>query len=392
MDTLGNPTRFILGLALLAFIAPALVACGAKTATDPGGVAGTRTPQPTTTTTVPAVRHCTVPPPAQITQALTSGWARVRNLQILPFTSTATGDRVVATVRSASFYGVALVNLRTNAVQPIDRFRASTYQALGAYDGQVAVWKEFHSQNGLDDFSVKEWSASTNSVATVGGSHKDPATGKTFPSPWTEPALGSGHAAWVEGTDFTGRGRLVLLDTKSGLTTVDSSGHPGGALLIYGSELVWAQSTKPGALTTVFAKSLITGRPATPPAALSAQRGGSSFATDGRGIAWVGPDQNSLYYSGDGQKAGQLVTRLAVGGFNPPTVLRGSTVMTADSDGVLAAETSGATTTVVQGGGSVTGTADGFLVGAAPQTKSQSVASRLALLGPDAFVKLRCSG
>jgi hypothetical protein len=366
----------------IAMIAAAGVLAGCGHASSPSANASHQPAPAATSAAVTKSPRCRVPAPVSLQASLDRAWKHPRPFQVLPFTSTAHGPWVAAQVRSSSFYGVALVNLTTNQTRPIDRFAQSSYQALGAFDGTVAVWKEFHSLNGLDQFSVKEWNAKSGVVRTVGGSHLDPKSGQTFPSPWTEPALGDGRAAWVEGTDFAGRGRLRVLDTTTGGVVNYSTGHPGGAFFIYGHALIWGESTRPGGLTKVFAKSIESGRHVSPPSALAAQRGGSAFATDGHAIAWVGPDHRSLFYSADGSEDGKLLLRLHIGGFNPPTAVHDGIVMSVYSGGVIAVDGQGVATTLVHNGGGVTPTGDGFLVSTPAVGKSATAYSALALVRP----------
>lgn len=363
-----------LGLSLLTVIL--ITGCGGHSAHASESTATSRPSQ----STVSHPARCQVRTPFVLSEALAHGWIKSRAMQILPFTSSARLPWQVAQVRSSHFFGVALINLDTDQIVPIDRFRSPEFQALGAFDGHNAVWKEFHSQNGLDEFVVKSWSKSTGTVSIVGRSHVDPASGATYPSPWSEPVLASGHAAWIEGTDLVGAGQLKLLDTTSGRVRVVRSTHPG-AVFIYGRDLIWTESTKPGANTRVFAQRLADAREAPPPAALVNLRGAGSFATDGHAIAWVGADQASLFYTPDGIAQAKLLVHFAVGGFNPPTVVLGSTVASAFSEGIVVANASGASAVPIRGGGSVTPVAGAFVF-EPPAIKSAtpSLDTRLAVL------------
>lgn len=383
--TSGKPLPPAVGLlAALAISTVVLSACTAarvptsqdKEAAHSGPPSPSAT-SPTDESRTENVRRCRVQPPHSLALATKGQWKQDRHAQIAPFTSSATGPWVAAQVRTDSFFGVALVNLSTNKIRPLDRFSRSRDQALGAYDGSVAVWKEFHQLTSLDNFTVKEWSSHTGRVETVGHSRKNPKSGEAYPSPWMEPVLRDGYAAWVEGTDPQGAGDLMVLDTKTATTTVARSGHPG-AVLIYHHHLIWTESPRPGALTKVKAMSLTTGQQVAPPDALSQQRGGTFFATDGRALAWVGSDLRSLYYAPVGSAHGKLIVHLKIGGFNPPTVVRGTTVMSTYSAGVLVADATGSWATIVHGGGSVTGSGGSFLVGAPAHSKSSTAHRGLA--------------
>lgn len=363
VDTFGG-YRLRSGLAALAFGSILLLAgCGSHSSAGPVSTRspGVAPPGSGSLETHPLTR-CVVPLPLSARAALRAQWARQQPGTVAPFTSIAMGDWDVAEQRTGSFAGVSLVNLKTGAVRKVEEFPDAQFQALGGFDGRFAVWKEFHSPSDLDDFSVKLWDESSGRVTTVGGAHRDPSSGKFYPSPWTEPTMGGGYAAWVEGTAFDGQGRLVVLNLRTGTERAFSTAHPGGAMVAYRGDLVWAESTKPGALTRVFAKSLASGKSEPPPPTLAGQRGPNSIATDGTALAWVGSDQRSIYYAEDGGERPRLLVRLHVGGFNPPTVVHGPVVMSTFSDGVLAVTPTGTRTTVVHGGGGVTATGDRFLV------------------------------
>lgn len=369
-----------------------LAACsdgGGSTAVPPRPSITSRRPPAASSSAMQS--RCRVALPGDIVRSLRAQWARPPSDQVEPFDSTGPGDWDVAQVRATGFFGVAVVNVRTGRFRPVERFARPSYQALGVYNGRVAIWKETRSLYGLDAFSVKEWDAATGRVRTVGGSHRNPDTGRPYPSPWTAPTLGDGYAAWVEGSGDDSRGRLVVDDLATHDRRWFSTGHPGGASVVYRGALVWAESTRQGAPTQVFAKRLRTGRHTAPPPALAGQRGTTSWATDGTALAWVGSDLRSIWYAADGADAApRLLVRLGVGGFNPPTIVRGPLVMSTDSDGVLVVNDHGVRTAVARGGGGVTGLGGRFLVAQPNPAKSATYPEGLAVIDPTRFASRAC--
>jgi hypothetical protein len=242
----------------------------------------------------------------------------------------------MAAVYSPTFSGVALVNVRTwKPVRVIEPFSdPAVEQAGGFYDGNYAVWKVYHSQETLDDFTVWDWHS--GGQPTVVGEAVETSPGAFAVSPWYDPTLWSHYAAWVEGLDSLGRGRLVLLDLASGKRTIVRVGHPG-SVAFYQGLLVWAESPSPGAETEPQAYNIVHRSETRPPSALSRARGGSSYVADGSQLAYVGADGRSLWLTTDPSRPAQRLLRLHVGGFNPPLVMTGSLLLAAMSEGSIVA-------------------------------------------------------
>ena len=64
-----------------------------------------------------------------------------------------------------------------------------------------------------------------------------------------------------------------------------------------GDLVIWPESLKPGAQTTLLAANLQSGAPEQLPAALQPVRGTEFIATDGSRIAYLSPSLTTLYYS-----------------------------------------------------------------------------------------------
>lgn len=309
-------------------------------------------------------------------------WERRTLPGLLPFDGTSPRG-VFGTITSHGPPAVVVMSPRTGSVRTVTRLPSSQAQAAGSYSAAAAVWKVYLTPYNLDIYRVQLWTPRLG-LRTVGGSHSS--GGQTFPSPWVAPVLAEGHAAWVEGLDPRGRGRIMLLDTSTGRVRIAHTGHPG-PVLIYRHLLIWGESLRPGALTRMFAEHLGTLRPAPVPAALARLRGPASIATDQTAFAWVGPDQRTLFFAANATAGPVQVARLHDGGFNPPLELSSPVVMVGYSEGLLAATAQGSWATVAHGGGGVAGHGRAFLV-TAPTTKSAHVSGFTTAYVPAKLIRL----
>ena len=314
---------------------------------------------------------------------LSHRWRQRWPESVIPFERSRSSGTVAAAVYGAAFSGVALVDASSGRiVRRADAFGdPGVDQAGGQYDGRTLVWKEYHSQQGLADYTVKAWSARTGKVRVIGQAHRAD-DGHTFPSPWQDPVLGGGYAAWVEGTDDRGAGDIVLYDTRRHRRRVVHRGHPGW-LLIAGGKLIWAEASRPGAMTEIRAIDLHTKRRVAPPAALASLRGVWGFVSDGRGYAWVGSDSRSVYYAKSAGEAARLVVRLRQGGFSPPLVLDSGVVAAPISaGGLVLGNGRRSTVTELRGAASAVAAGNHLLLVPANPAKVEHPVSALAELSP----------
>ncbi len=303
-----------------------------------------------------------MPVPATVAASLHRQWSALGRMSLNTFPSTASRPDVAASVFSPGFSGVAMVDLANGELNPIRRFtNARVDQAGGGYDGRYVVWKDYHSLDGLDDYAVFMWDSTTGIVSRVGGAHRSP-QGHVYPSPWADPVVSGGYAAWVEGLDDRGLGEVVLLRLADHRRSVVRTGHPTSVAL-YDGRLVWGESMKPGALTVAKAVDLGTLRPATVPPALRHERGGSSFASSGGAVAWVGADSASVYYAPSPGAVPHRVFTMRSGGLNPPLSMRGALITSTTTAGttVIDARTRAAYTLANAFGVSMTGDAVVFM-------------------------------
>lgn len=305
-----------------------------RAASDPNSPPVTAHAEPSHTVAAER-RFCRGALAAEVRNELSHRWRQRWPESVIPFERLRSDATVAAAVYGPAFSGVALVDASSGRIlRGIDAFGdPGDDQAGGQYDGRTLVWKEYHSQQGLADYTVKAWNARTGKVRVIGQAHRA-SDGHTFPSPWQDPVLGGGYAAWVEATDDQGAGDIVLYDTRHHRRQVVHRGHPGW-LLIADDKLIWAEAPRPGAMTEIRAIGLHTKRRVAPPAALAALRGVWGFVSDGRGYAWVGSDSRSVYFAKAASQPGRLMVRLRQGGFSPPLVLDSGVVAAPISAGGL---------------------------------------------------------
>ena len=219
---------------------------------------------------------------------LRKGWKADWPNQAQPFEVNASSTKLVAAVKSKGFFGVALIDARTDGViEQVDPFAdREKSQAAGQANKDFAVWKEYRSLNGLDEYVVKEWDRRQHKVRQIGESRRA-SDGLTYSSPWQAPVLVDGNAAWVEGSDYEGGGKLVIVNLATGKRHVAPGATHPGWLSTFGSTLMWAESPAPGALTQLHAIDIGTRKPVELPGALKALRGAGFLITDGKAAAWV---------------------------------------------------------------------------------------------------------
>ncbi len=272
-----------------------------------------------------------------VTSRLREGWSEKRSDFIYAFNRNASDTRLVAGVKSEGFNGVAVVDAVTGKVlervdSVIDREQS---QVGGAADESFAVWKEYRSMQGLEDFVVKVWDRQRNEVRQIGESRRGP-EGEMFSSPWQDPLLLGDRAAWVEGTDFEGGGQLILADLASGKRHVIKAAHPGW-LTAHGSTLIWAESLRRGAPTRLFAIDVNTRKKVALPDGLKKLRGAGFLVYNGKAAAWVRTNDVgvSLMVLPSMDSEPVEVTSFTDNGFSPPMALTDRLLVAAISSGGL---------------------------------------------------------
>lgn len=294
---------------------------------------------------------------------------------------------------TAAFAGVAAVSVRTGKLAPIRRFAdPAAEQADGAFGGRWLVWEQTYSLQSLDQFTVYGWDSASGAVIKLGQSLDSP-RGQPWPSPWHAPAVSGSYAAWAQGDGPAGLVELRLADLRTGQVTVVARGHLQ-APLFDGGLLVWPQSDRPGAQTTLHAYSLAAGKPAPLPVALRAVTGTDDVVADGSRTAYLNPALTGLYYSpAPGQRA-RLMLRLPAGTeFAQLSMGQGLLAWTTTKATYLASTTTGRYAQVTPAYGlAVTGQGPSALVADAPASGSPHPSLPLHALTTAQLAASGCTG
>lgn len=214
-----------------------------------------------------------------------------------PWTLAHDGRSFFATVRSPGFSGIARVDVPTGRITRIRAFPDPTsYQADGAFGGRRLVWAEYHGFDSFDDFILWSWDSWTGTLRQIGRATRAP-DGRLWPSPWRQPDIRGGIATWAQGVGPDGRMAVHAFDLRSGRDRVVQVGRTQGSFLLGGYVVAWPESRAGGGVTTMRAASALTGEPLRVPRALSALRGVSGLATDGRRIAYPNASFTSLWWT-----------------------------------------------------------------------------------------------
>ncbi len=231
---------------------------------------------------------------------------------MIPLGTSASGQDAYASVWTPRFAGVAAVDLATGGMRKIQPFaNRVTDQADGSSDGGWLVWEETYSLQSLDNFTVYAWNPVTGRLLTLGHSLAGPG-GVPWPSPWHPPAVSGHYAAWAQGYGPAGEVEVRLADLATGQVTVIRTGHTQPPFFDR-SLVVWPESDRPGAQTSLHAYSLVTGTAAELPRALRAVHGTEFVVTDGTTTAYFSPNLNALYYSPAQGHRARIVLRLPIG-------------------------------------------------------------------------------
>jgi hypothetical protein len=232
--------------------------------------------------------------------------------KVIPLGMTATGRAAYISIWTPRFAGVAELNLATGRMRRIQTFaNRATDQADGSSDGGGLVWEETYSLQSLDHFTVYAWNPGSGRLLRLGQSLAGPGA-VPWPSPWHAPAVSGHYAAWAQGYGPDGEVEIRLADLATGQVKVIRTGHTQPPFFD-GSLLVWPESDRPGAQTTLHAYSLVTGKLAGLPPVLRAVHGTEFVVTDGTRTAYFSPDLTALYYSAAQAERARLALRLPGG-------------------------------------------------------------------------------
>jgi hypothetical protein len=310
---------------------------------------------------------CPVPAPAGLAAQLRRAVPASLNGEVIPLGMA--GPLAVVSAWTPRFSGVAALDLATGGLRPIRSFpRPGPDQADGSAGGRWAVWEQTVSLQTLDEFTVYAWDSVTGRLLTLGRSLSGPG-GRPWPSPWHPPAVSGHYAAWAQGYGPDGEVEVRLADLATGRVRVVRQGHTQPPFFDR-NLLVWPESDRPGAQTTLHAISVAAGRPAPLPAALRGVHGTDVVVTDGTRAAYLSPDLTSLYYSPAPDQPARLVLRLRAGEYLADLALGpGSLAWTTTAATYLASTGTGAYSQVTARYGDAIGSGPGVMISDPPSEK-----------------------
>ncbi|HEY3504168.1 MAG TPA: hypothetical protein VGN37_15465 [Actinocatenispora sp.] len=295
MGTSGRRAAALAAVLLLAGCGPVVD----RPVADPAIPEASATPSPSTAPSAsqsaapaPGTDFCAVPLPAAWRQRLTAGRIAVQPGETL--TVHAVGDDGTTAIADSRLGDARTVLfVRDGARREVLRM-ADRDQLYGAgFDGRYLVFSISHDPSDLSSWTLYAWDASTGGPPRLLARNAVDGAGHPAPGPMLYPVVADGVAAWTAGRP-DGTTELHRYTLMTGADEVVRAGHPGTPFL-FGGELVWPESARPDALTTLHAVALDSGAPAELPAALAAIRGPAFIAGTGTAAAWVDPDVHTLW-------------------------------------------------------------------------------------------------
>jgi len=337
------------------------------------------------------VAFCASRPAARLAAALSRVVPASLRGEVVPLGVTSDGATAYVSAWTRSFAGVAALSLVTGRLSPIARYPdPARDQADGAWGGRWLVWAQTSSLTSLDTFTVRAWDSATGRIVRLGHSLAGPG-GTPWPSPWHPPAVSGHFAAWAQGSGPGGLVQIRLADLRTGAVRVIAAGHVQ-APFFDGNLVVWPASTRPGALTSLHAHGVTSGRPATLPVVLRRVRGTDFVVTDGTRTAYLDPSLTRLYYSPAPGQDAFVVLRLRAGDeFSNLGMALGALAWTTTRATYLASTTTGGYLQVTRAYGfAVTGAGPAVLVSDAPATRSAHPALALHVVDAAGIASPRC--
>jgi hypothetical protein len=335
-------------------------------------------------------RFCPQPAGPELRAALRDPVPASLRGEIVPLGLSASGRAAYVSTWQPRFAGVAVLDLATGRMRPIQRYRhPAVDQADGAASGRWLVWEQTRSLQSLDGFTVYAWDSVTGRVRAIGhsGARLD---GSPWPSPWRPPAVSGHWAAWAQGYGPGGLVEIRLADLATGRVRVIRQGHTQ-APFFDGSLVVWPESGRPGAQTTLHAMDLRTGQPAALPAVLRPVHGTDFVATDGVRTAYLNPGLTALWYSPAQDQPAREVLRLPDGtDFASLAISPGSLAWATTEATYVASTATGGFAKVTRQYGVATGSPSGLLISDGPAAKSAHPVLPLHVVAPAAVRQPAC--
>jgi hypothetical protein len=305
---------------------------------------------------------CAAQPTPSLRAALDRTVARSLSGEVIPLGLSADGQTAYVSTWTPGFSGVAALDLNSGGIRKIQPYaNPAADQADGASGGRWLVWEETVSLENLDTFTVYAWDSATGRLLTIG--HSLTGHGRvTWPSPWHPPAVSGHYAAWAQGYGPDGEVEIRLADLDTGQVRVIRQGHTQPPFFD-GNLVVWPESDRPGAQTTLHAFNLATGGPAALPPVLRRVHGTEFVVTDGTRTAYFSPDLTTLYYSPAPGQAGRAVLRLPANEyFSDLAIGPGTLAWTTTAATYLASTGIGSYVQVTPQYGDATGSGSGVMI------------------------------
>jgi hypothetical protein len=310
--------------------------------------------------------------------------------ELIPLGASASGRDAYVSAWTAGFTGVAMLNLRTGGLRPIQQFgNPASDQADGVSSGEWLVWAETYSLDNLNRFTMFAFNAATGRVKRIGRSLSQP-DGAAWPSPWHAPAVSGNYAAWAQGYGPGGLVEIRLADLATGAVRTVARGYVQPPFFD-GDLVVWPQSASSARQARLRAYSVTTGAAAGLPPVLAAVRGSDFVVTDGGRTAYLSPQFTQLYYSPAQDVPARLVLRLPSGvDFTDIALAPGTLAWSTSEATYLASTKTGAFVQVTSAYGYPTGSSSVMLITDAPSQKVPHPALPTYVVDPASFAWPSC--
>lgn len=239
---------------------------------------------------------CASTPGPALAAGMKRSVARTKRVPTYPIALSADGSRMFVSTYGRDFSGVAELVVASGKLHPIHAFaHPDRYQAGGAFDGRYLVWFEYHSLNGLDDFTAYSYDTRSGEVRTIGQPHTD-AKGNFYSSPWQYPVASAGYAAFALGVGVGGLTEIMGIELATGASRVLRRGHAQAPIMV-ATTVIWPESSAPGVETTLRAVNVRTGKTVGLSPVLRAVHGTPVLVGDGTRFAYVDPSGHELFFS-----------------------------------------------------------------------------------------------
>ncbi len=189
-----------------------------------------------------------------------------------------------------------MINRATGARTAIQSYAKSdtAAQILSAtFDGRYLAYSEMRSTSNFDQWILWLWDSKAGGAPREIGHNAVDAKGIAPGGPYNFPILTDGRVIWAQ-ANVNGTNDVRAYTIATGKVAVVRHGHPGTPQLLNG-QIVWGESSAPGALTVLTAISPTTLAPVALPSILTGVRGPAFLASGSGTIVWVDNGLHDLY-------------------------------------------------------------------------------------------------